>query len=178
MKFDTLLNTKEYLHISFLIVIFIGFAIGIDFNSEIHRARSIIVILAIGLLYNLKLSDHDFSLPILGIEKTGTNYGIVGPLGMVLIALWLALIDFRDPDIPSKYIGVLMSFTIVNALGINKELNERSEKRIVAEESLIIHKVVLWIFFGIIYLIATRYILMNGSWEWNFDPFSLLIVAF
>jgi hypothetical protein len=178
MKFDTLLNTKEYLHISFLILVFIGLAIGIDFESEVHRARSIIVILGIGLLYNLKSNDHFFSLPLTGIEKIGTNYGIVGPLGMVLIALWLALIDFKDPDIPSKYIGILMIFTIVNALGINNELNERSEERIITDESLMIHKVVLWVFFGVIYFIAARYFLINGSWEWGFDPFNLLLVAF
>jgi hypothetical protein len=178
MKFDTLLNTKEYLHISFLVVLFISFAIGINFNSEVITARSTLVIFAVGLIYYLQFTSHQSTYPILGIEIKGTNYGIVGPLGMVLIVLWLALVDFKTSDIPSKYIGVLMIFTILNALGINSELKDRSEKLIVTELNVNIHKVTLWMFFAILYFIASRYFLLNGSWDWDFDLFDFLRVAF
>tara|TARA_R110001583_G_scaffold141302_1_gene293415 strand:+ start:50 stop:586 length:537 start_codon:yes stop_codon:yes gene_type:complete len=178
MKFDTLLTTKEYLHIGFLVLIFICFAIGVDFNSEPLVARSTLVIFVIGGLYYFQLESHMSMYPMLGIEKKGTNYGIIGPFGMILVAVWLALVDFKTPDSISKFTGLILIFTLLNALAINRELNERAEKIIVTESVVTVHKIILWLFLAIIYFVATRYFLINGAWEWNFDIYDFFRVAF
>ncbi|MCY7295183.1 hypothetical protein [Alteromonas sp. a30] len=119
----------------------------------------------VGALYyfktnNLKLSYWSFS-----DERKETNYEIVGPFGVVLVACWIAFIDYLTPDVISKYTGLILLVTIINALGINSEISKRAGERFVSDDVVLAHRVVIWGFFIILYLIATRYFLFQGTWE-------------
>jgi hypothetical protein len=138
-----------------------------DLEVASQRAWSILIAAFIGALYFFQSDPTRLSHFTFTDEKKTTNYEIVGPFGMVLVACWLAVIDFKTPDVISKYTGIIIFVTIVNATAVHSELNERAEKRFVPDGIVRTHKIILWLFFAVLYLVATRYFLANGSWEWG-----------
>lgn len=167
MKFENLLNLKEYLHLAFLLGAFFSLFFAFDLAVESQRAWTILIASFIGALYFFQSDPTKLSYFTFTDEKKTTNYEIVGPFGMVLVACWLAVIDFKTPEVISKYTGVIIFVTIINAIAVNSELKQRAEERFVSDVVMNAHKVILWLFFAILYLVATRYFLANGSWEWD-----------
>ena len=167
MKFESLLNTKEYLHLAFLSCAFPGMVLFFDLSSSTERAQSLLLAGLIGFTYifqtnHLKMQYWNFS-----DEKKDTNYELVGPFGAVFFICWLALIDYKTPEIVSKYTGLLMFATIFNVFHVNSEINKRTEARLVSDNMVIAFKWPVWVLFALLYLIATRYFLVQGVWEWD-----------
>lgn len=167
MRFENLLNIKEYLHLAFLICAFPCMMLFFDLSSTAERAQSLLLAGLIGFMYmfqtnHLKMQYWNFS-----DEKKDTNYELVGPFGVVFFILWLALIDYKTPEIVSKYTGLLMFATIFNVFHINREFNKRAESRLVSENMVAAYKLPVWVLFALLYLIATRYFLIQGVWDWD-----------
>lgn len=85
MKFESLLNTKEYLHLAFLICAFPSMVLFFDLSSSTERAQSLLLAGLIGFTYifqtnHLKMQYWNFS-----DEKKDTNYELVGPFGVVFL---------------------------------------------------------------------------------------------
>lgn len=138
-----------------------------DFSSSAQRAQSLIIAGIIGALYyfqtdQLKMQHWNFA-----DEKKETNYEIVGPLGMVFFVCWLALIDFKTPEIISKYTGFIVLITIMNAIAVTAEITKRAETRFVSDNTVLAYKITVWALFGLLYLVATRYFLAQGIWGWD-----------
>ena len=174
MKYESLLNLKEYLHFVFLVGAFFSLFFAFDLEVESQRAKSIIIASFIGALYFFQSDPTKLSYFTFSDEKKTTNYEIVGPFGMVFIACWLAVIDFKTPEVISKYTGVIIFFTILNAIAVHSELKQRAENRLVSDGVVNAHKVIFWLFFTVLYLVATRYFFVNGSWEWDIPNIGIL----
>lgn len=167
MKFESLLNNKEYLHLAFLICAFPSMVLFFDLSSSAERAQSLLLAGLIGFMYvfqtnHLKMQYWNFSN-----EKKDTNYELVGPFGVVFFICWLALIDYQTPEVVSKYTGLLIFATIFNVFHVNSEINKRTESRLVSDNMVIAYKLPVWALFTILYLIATRYFLVQGVWDWD-----------
>lgn len=167
MKFEKLLNAKEYFHLAFLFGFFVSSAFVFDMEFASQRALSILIVSLVGALYFFRSDPTKITYFQFTDEKKTTNYEIVGPFGMVLFACWLAFVDYKTPEVISKYTGLLIFFTIVNAFAVHSELKERGKTRFVTDNVIIAHKIILWLFFAFLYLIATRYFLAYGSWDWD-----------
>nr|WP_136250602.1 hypothetical protein [Ningiella ruwaisensis] len=167
MRYESLLNVKEYLHFLFLISVLFGNLLFFDLNDVQDRARSILIVVAVGLVYIAQVDQLKFEYWKWDVEKNPTNYEIVGPFGFVLIAVWIAILDYSTVAVVSKYTGLIIIFTIISALAVTTEIKKRSEERLVSETIINVHKFTVWCFFGLLYLVATRYFLMQGTWEWD-----------
>jgi len=165
MKSDSLLNIKEYLHLTFLLCLFFGGTFIFDLTVESQRAQSLLIIVLVGALYYFQTDQLKIGYWSFSDERKTTNYEIVGPFGMVLVACWIALIDYMTPDVISKYTGIIIFVTMINAMAVNSELSQRAQERFVSDRVVFAHKAVLWLFFIVLYLIATRYFLIYGTWE-------------
>jgi hypothetical protein len=167
IKFDSLLNIKEYCHFLFLLSVFIISSLFFDVSQSEQRAQSILLMGVIGLLYNMQVRMLSSGYWKWGDDKRDTNYEIVGPFGLVFFALWIALVDYKTPDVISKYSGLLIFLTLLSAMAVNGEINKRVEERFVSDRAIFIHKLLFWSFFLVIYFIATRYFLIYGAWVWD-----------
>ncbi len=172
MRYDTLLNPKEYLHLLFLTAVFFVNLVFFDLGDPQQRARSILIVVVIGLVYISQIDNFKMEFWNWEKDKNPTNYEIVGPFGFVLIAAWIALLDFVTEEVVSKYTGIFIIFTIVSALAVTSEIKKRAEERLVSDVSITVHKVIVWGFFGVFYLVATRFFLFQGTWEWDLPNIS------
>ena len=173
-KNDKLLNFREYLHLAFIFIVFILSVIFVDMDSDVERSQSILFIGFISLVYVLQLEELEYEYWNWRDEREDTNYQIVAPFGLVLIASWLAYADYNTPTIISKYSGFLILLTSLSAINIHSKINQRFSERAVSEMSVIVHKVVLWMFFIILYMIAAEYFISYGTWEWDIPSIKIL----
>ena len=178
-KNDKLLNLREYLHLVFIFIVFILSVIFVDMDSDVERSQSILFIGFISLVYLLQLEELEYEYWNWRDEREDTNYQIVAPFGLVLITSWLAYADYNTPTIISKYSGFLILLTLFSALNIHAKINQRSSERYVSEISVALHKVILWMFFIILYMIVAEYFISYGTWEWDIPSIkNLFLQAF
>ncbi|GEA10869.1 hypothetical protein KUL49_12440 [Alteromonas sp. KUL49] len=67
----------------------------------------------------------------------------------------------------SKYTGFIILITSLNAIAVNAELTKRAERRFVSDEKLMAFKIAVWVLFGLLYMVATRYFFSQGKWAWD-----------
>lgn len=175
MRPYSLLNFKEYLHFIFLISVFIGLLINFDLTNDIERAYSLLIVIFVGGLYYFKNDPFKMNYWSFTDERKTTNYEIVGPFGMVFVAGWIAVVDFMTPDVISKYSGLILLATIINALDVNSEISRRAEERFMLGDIVLIHKAIIWFFFIVLYFIATKYFLTQGEWKRGIPEVSQII---
>tara|TARA_B100000768_G_C11161455_1_gene324746 strand:- start:324 stop:872 length:549 start_codon:yes stop_codon:yes gene_type:complete len=167
MKSEPLFNIKEFFHLAFLLIAFVLMLFIFDFSSDTQRAQSLLIAGFIGAIYYFQTNQLNMQYWSFGDEKKETNYEIVGPFGMVFFVCWLAIIDYKTPEVVSKYTGFIILITILNAMAVNGELTKRAETRFVSDEKLMAFKVAVWVLFGLLYMAATCYFFTQGTWAWD-----------
>lgn len=179
MQYESLLNKKEYLHLIFFVAVIFVCYFFFDLERPSDRAQSILVICVIGALYVSQIDRFKFSQGKWAEEEDDTNYEIVGPFALVLVAIWVAFVDYKTPEVISKYTGLFILFTLMSAAAVTVEINDRAKTRLVSDTSVTLHKVIIWSFFAILYFIASAFFLRHGTWEWDLStPYGIFGDAF
>ena len=165
-KYENLFNIKEYLHfIAVPVLLAVGITI-VDSDSSIQLGLASCFFLSICCGYALSRFDYDTPMGQRLAKDKDTNYNIVFPCGFMLIGGWVGYLDLIEPDLTSKYTGLIISVAAVSLFGINAEIVKRNNTRIVSETAVSIHHgAVILIFLSI--KVLNYYLFYSvGEWVW------------
>jgi hypothetical protein len=182
MRYESVLNRKEYFHFVFQIFVLISAVLLVDIKNPTHIGLSYAIVGTFSLAYLMQAHTFEFdSLSGWQDDKNGkaTDYNIVAPFGMALIVFWIAYLDYMTPEVISQHTGVLLLFLVVFSAASITEIKRRAAERFVHENSTFIHYTIVGVINSVIWLVGIRYFIVEGTWEWGtpslIDVFNALL---
>ena len=149
MYYESVLNLKEYLHLTFQVLLLLALCFFVNLENELFVAYSFVCIGVVSLAYFLQLNfgeSEGLSTWKFKKEEGDTEYNIVAPFGSALIIFWLAFIDFNSESIISKFTGILLMCSVVFSLQAIEDIKRRIKERFVSDTSEVIHTTIIWAF--------------------------------
>jgi hypothetical protein len=178
MSYESVLNLKEYLHLTFQVLLFLALAFFVNLDVDVFVAYSFVCIGVVSFAYFLQLNFDgaaDLSSWKFKKEEGDTEYNIVAPFGSALIIFWVAFVDFNSQSIISKFTGILLMCSAIFSLQAIDEVKRRIKERFVSDTSEVIHTMTIWAFNSAVWFIALKYFIVTGTWEWDIpNPIDML----